>query len=71
MSSTEQFTRACTQCRELIAQQLEAREQLRRALAHSAGEEEVAVLREKIRKLTASTESEFLKAMATLPTSRS
>ena len=70
MSSTEQFAHACTECRKLIAQQLEAREQLGRALAQSPDGPAVEVLRDKVRKLTARTEEEFLRAMNAMPTRR-
>ena len=59
------------ECRKLIEQQLEAREQLARALEQSAQGSAVAVLRDKVRKLTASTEAQFLKAMSAMPASRS
>ncbi|MDB5856990.1 MAG: hypothetical protein JWQ76_679 [Ramlibacter sp.] len=71
MSSTEHFAHACTECRKLIAQQLEVREQLRRALAQSPDGSAVAVLRDKVRKLTADTERQFLKAMNAMPVGRS
>ena len=70
MSSSEQFTRACTECRQLLAQQLEAREQLARALAQGPDGPRVAVLREKVQKLAARGEAAFLKAMHALPASR-
>ena len=71
MSSIEQFTHACTECRKLITQQLEAREHLDRVLAQSPDGPAAAVLRDKIRKLRASTEAAFLKAMNAIPNSRS
>lgn len=70
MSSTEQFTQACAECRKLITLQLRAREQLERALALSPGTPEVAMLLEKVGKLQASTEAQFMKAMYSLPASR-
>ena len=71
VSSTERFTNSCAECRKLIALQLEAREQLERALLQSPEGPTVAMLRDKVRKLAASTESEFMKAMAALSPSRS
>lgn len=70
VSSTEQFTHACAECRKLITLQLEAREQLERALALSPGGPVVAMLREKVGKLQAGSEDQFLKAMSSLPVSR-
>ena len=70
VSSPEQFVHTCTECRKLIAQQLEAREQLARAIAHSPDGPAVAVLRDKVRKLAAHSEAAFLKAMNALPSSR-
>lgn len=70
LSSTEQFTHACAECRKLITLQLEARERLEHALALSPGSPAVALLREKVGKLQADCEVQFLKAMSGLPTSR-
>lgn len=66
MSTTEQFVHACTECRKLITQQLEARDQLDQALRQSPQGPAVAVLRDKVAKLKASTEAQFLKAMNAL-----
>lgn len=67
MSSVEQFIRACAQCRTLIAQQLDARDELERAHALRVDEARIQLLQDKVDKLKASTEAEFLKMMAVLP----
>lgn len=63
MSTLERITRTCSTCRQLIVQLLEAREELDRA---SPGEPGAAGLRDKVAKLQAATQAEFLKAMDAL-----
>lgn len=66
MSSLEQVTRTCSACRQLIVQLLEAVEDLDRALVRAPDGSGTAGLRDKVRKLQAATETEFLKAMDAL-----
>lgn len=65
-SSVDKFTRSCADCQKLIALQLEAREQLGREIARSPHSPAVAVLRDKVWKLQAATETQFMKAMDAL-----
>ena len=65
-SSVDKFTRSCADCQKLIALQLEARAQLGREIARSPDSSAVAVLRDKVRKLQADTETQFMKAMDAL-----
>lgn len=61
--STEHITRSCAECRKLIEQLLQAREQLQDAATQAPRSPRVAVLEDKVRKLQAATEAQFLKAM--------
>ena len=65
-SSVDKFTRSCADCQKLIALQLEARAQLGREIARSPDSPAVAVLRDKVCKLQAATETQFMKAMDAL-----
>ena len=65
-SSLEHIQHSCAACRKLITQQLEARDDLARALAQSPQGASVGVLQDKVRKLQAATEIQFLKAMDAL-----
>lgn len=62
-SSVDKFTRSCADCQQLIALQLEARAQLGREIPQSPDSPAVAVLRDKVWKLQAATETQFMKAM--------
>ena len=65
-SRYDQIQHACTACRKLIIEQLEAQDALARALARSPDGNEAVVLRDKVGKLKAATEVQFMKAMSAL-----
>jgi hypothetical protein len=65
-SSTEHITRCCEDCRKLIVQLLETREEIDRLVARSPASPAIDVLRDKAAKLQAATEKQFLRAMDAL-----
>lgn len=65
-SSVDKFTRTCADCQQLITLQLEARALLSREIARSPDSPAVGVLRDKVWKLQAATETQFMKAMDAL-----
>ena len=65
-SHSDYITDSCAACRKLIIEQLEARQDLARALAQSPGSPGMRVLQDKVHKLQAATEAQFAKAMDAL-----
>ena len=66
MSTYERAINNLTACRALIAQLLAAHEELDRLQEHSPGSPAAATMRDKVCKLQAASEEQFLKAMEAL-----